>query len=232
MAQRRGGLALLLMQCAALRVTRVQQCTDAIMLSRRQLLRRLPAGACAVAAPAAFADDLMDVCPNCPQAVNPLPLASILGRWSLSASWTDATGAPRTLVGETQFRSVGKANSGKTSFVRDEPGDDRVAGGAWYEVPAKLYKGQFSWSARWKLKTAGETLLFRGDTSTGDPRDFLENRRPPTMAGDVFVETYGPLEGMMSQRRVGSFSAVLRESWSGSGGDAAKIGGADTRALR
>ena len=61
MAQRRGALALLLMQCAALRVTRVQQCTDAIMLSRRQLLRRLPAGACAVAAPAAFADDLMDV---------------------------------------------------------------------------------------------------------------------------------------------------------------------------
>ena len=213
-------LALLLVQSAALRV------------SRLHLLRRLPAGACAVAAPAAFADDLMDVCPNCPQAVNPLPLASSLGRWSLSASWTDGAGAPRTLVGETQFRSVGKANSGKTTFVRDGPSDERVIGGAWYEVPAKLYKGQFSWSARWKLKYAGETLLFRGDTSTGDPRDFLETRRPPSMEGEVLVETYGPLEGMTSQKRVGSFRAVLRESWSGTGSDAAKIGGADTRALR
>ena len=62
-------------------------------------------------------------------------------------------------------------------------------------------------------------MIFRGDTSTGPPGDFMEARRPPAISdGEILVE-----DGM--QRRVGAFAATQTASWQASEADDAKITG-------
>ena len=72
----------------------------------------------------------------------------------------------------------------------------------------------------------GTELLFRGDTRTGDPADFLEARDPPTIRdGEVLIAIEGLLPGSLSQRRVGSFDARLLRSWQSTEDQEAKMTG-------
>ena len=71
----------------------------------RLLARRaLPGAVAAIAFPVA-ASDLLDVCPTCDQPVDALPLATIRGKWSLDAQWTE-DGLPRALRGTVAFRAL------------------------------------------------------------------------------------------------------------------------------
>ena len=181
----------------------------------RLLARRaLPGAVAAIALPVA-ASDLLDVCPNCDQPIDALPLATIRGKWELQASWTE-DGAPRELRGTVAFRSLGDPNRGRCSFSSDT----LTGSGSWAEKPARIRKGQFTWSARWRLRLSdGTVLAFRGDTSTGAPDDFMEVRRPPSINdGEVLVEE--PV-----QRRVGSFAATQVVSWQGSDSEEARMTG-------
>ena len=178
----------------------------------RLLARRaLPGAVAAIALPVA-ASDLLDVCPNCDQPIDALPLATIRGKWSLDARWAE-DGAPRELRGTVAFRSLGDPNRGRCSFSSDT----LTGAGSWAEKPARIRKGQFTWSARWKLKLSdGTALTFRGDTSTGAPDDFLESRRPPAINdGEVLVE----------DRRVGAFAATQVVSWQATESDEARLTG-------
>ena len=152
---------------------------------------------------AARAVDLLDVCPNCDQPVDALPLATIRGKWSLDAQWAE-DGLPRALRGTVAFRSLGDPNRGRCSFSSDT----LTGSGSWAEKPARIRKGQFTWNARWRLRLSdGTVLTFRGDTSTGAPDDFMEVRRPPSINdGEVLIEE--PV-----QRRVGAFTATQVVSW-------------------
>ena len=183
----------------------------------RLLARRaLPGAVAAIAFPAA-ASDLLDVCPNCDQPIDALPLATIRGKWELQASWTE-DGLQRTLRGTVAFRSLGDPNRGRCSFVADDGG---IKGsGSWAEKPARIRKGQFTWNARWRLRLSdGTVLTFRGDTSTGAPDDFMEVRRPPSINdGEVLIEE--PV-----QRRVGAFTATQVVSWQGSDSEEARMEG-------
>ena len=183
----------------------------------RLLARRaLPGAVAAIAFPAA-ASDLLDVCPNCDQPVDALPLATIRGKWALDAQWTE-DGLPRALRGTVAFRSLGDPNRGRCSFVADDGG--MKGSGSWAEKPARIRKGQFTWNARWRLRLSdGTVLTFRGDTSTGAPDDFMEVRRPPSINdGEVLIEE--PV-----QRRVGAFTATQVVSWQGSDSDEARLTG-------
>ena len=178
----------------------------------RLLARRaLPGAVAAIAFPAA-ASDLLDVCPTCDQPIDALPLATIRGKWSLDAQWT-ADGAPRALRGTVAFRSLGDPNRGRCSFSSDT----LTGSGSWAEKPARIRKGQFTWSARFRLKLSdGTALTFRGDTATGAPDDFLESRRPPAINdGEVLVE----------DRRVGGFAATQVVSWQATESDEARLTG-------
>ena len=180
----------------------------------RLLARRALPGAvaaCTVAGRAA-ASDLLDVCPTCDQPVDALPLATIRGKWALDARWAE-DGLPRELRGTVAFRSLGDPNRGRCTFSSDT----LTGSGSWAEKPARIRKGQFTWSARWRLKLSdGTALTFRGDTSTGAPDDFLESRRPPAINdGEVLVE----------DRRVGGFAATQVVSWQGSDSEEARLTG-------
>ena len=180
----------------------------------RLLARRALPGAvaaCTVAGRAA-ASDLLDVCPTCDQPVDALPLATIRGKWALDARWAE-DGLPRELRGTVAFRSLGDPNRGRCSFSSDT----LTGAGSWAEKPARIRKGQFTWSARWRLRLSdGTVLTFRGDTSTGAPDDFLESRRPPAINdGEVLVE----------DRRVGGFAATQVVSWQGSDSEEARMTG-------
>ena len=170
------------------------------LLARRALPGAI--AACAVAGRAG-ASDLLDVCPNCDQPIDALPLATIKGKWSLDAQWTE-DGLPRALRGTVAFRSLGDPNRGRCSFSSDT----LTGSGSWAEKPARIRKGQFTWNARWRLRLSdGTVLTFRGDTSTGAPDDFMEVRRPPSINdGEVLIEE--PV-----QRRVGAFTATQVASW-------------------
>ena len=184
------------------------------LLSRRALPGAI--AACVVAGRAG-ASDLLDVCPNCDQPVDALPLATIRGKWGLDAQWTE-DGQPRALRGTVAFRSLGDPNRGRCSFVAD---DGQIKGsGSWAEKPARIRKGQFTWNARWRLRLSdGTVLTFRGDTSTGAPDDFMEVRRPPSINdGEVLIEE--PV-----QRRVGAFTATQVVSWQGSDSEEARMEG-------
>jgi len=196
----------------------LRRCTRPRHAPRLLARRALPGAiaACAVAGRAG-ASDLLDVCPNCDQPIDALPLATIKGKWALDAQWTE-DGLPRALRGTVAFRSLGDPNRGRCAFVAD---DGQIKGsGSWAEKPARIRKGQFTWSARWRLKLSdGTVLTFRGDTSTGAPDDFMEVRRPPSINdGEVLVEE--PV-----QRRVGSFAATQVVSWQGSDSDEARLTG-------
>ena len=173
------------------------------LLARRALPGAFATAAVAARAARAAASDLLDVCPTCDQPIDALPLATIRGKWSLDAQWTE-DGAPRELRGTVAFRSLGDPNRGRCSFSSDT----LTGSGSWAEKPARIRKGQFTWSARWRLRLSdGTVLAFRGDTSTGAPDDFMEVRRPPSINdGEVLVEE--PV-----QRRVGSFTATQVVSW-------------------
>ena len=193
----------------------VRWCTRPRHAPRLLSRRALPGvvAACTVAARAA-ASDLLDVCPTCDQPIDALPLATIRGKWSLDAQWAE-DGLPRALRGTVAFRSLGDPNRGRCAFVAD---DGQIKGsGSWAEKPARIRKGQFTWSARWKLRLSdGTALTFRGDTSTGAPDDFLESRRPPAINdGEVLVE----------DRRVGGFAATQVVSWQGSDSEEARLTG-------
>ena len=164
---------------------------------------------------AARAVDLLDVCPNCDQPIDALPLATIKGKWSLDAQWAE-DGLPRTLRGTVAFRSLGDPNRGRCSFSSDT----LTGSGSWAEKPARIRKGQFTWNARWRLRLSdGTVLTFRGDTSTGAPDDFMEVRRPPSINdGEVLIEE--PV-----QRRVGAFTATQVVSWQGSDSEEARMEG-------
>ena len=166
---------------------------------------------------AARAVDLLDVCPNCDQPIDALPLATIKGKWSLDAQWTE-DGLPRALRGTVAFRSLGDPNRGRCAFVAD---DGQIKGsGSWAEKPARIRKGQFTWNARWRLRLSdGTVLTFRGDTSTGAPDDFMEVRRPPSINdGEVLIEE--PV-----QRRVGAFTATQVVSWQATDSEEARMEG-------
>ena len=181
----------------------------------RLLARRaLPGAVAAIAFPVA-ASDLLDVCPNCDQPIDALPLATIRGKWSLDAQWTE-DGLPRELRGTVAFRSLGDPNRGRCSFSSDT----LTGSGSWAEKPARIRKGQFPWNARWRLRLSdGTVLTFRGDTSTGAPDDFMEVRRPPSINdGEVLIEE--PV-----QRRVGAFTATQVVSWQGSDSEEARMEG-------
>jgi len=187
------------------------------LLSRRALPGAFATAAVAARAARAGASDLLDVCPNCDQPIDALPLATIRGKWELQASWTE-DGLPRALRGTVAFRSLGDPNRGRCSFVAD---DGQIKGsGSWAEKPARIRKGQFTWNARWRLRLSdGTVLTFRGDTSTGAPDDFMEVRRPPSInEGEVLIEE--PV-----QRRVGSFAATQVVSWQGSDSEEARMEG-------
>ena len=111
------------------------------------------------------------------------------------------------------FRSLGDPNRGRCSFSSDT----LTGSGSWAEKPARIRKGQFTWSARWRLRLSdGTVLTFRGDTATGAPDDFLESRRPPAINdGEVLVE----------DRRVGGFAATQVVSWQGSDSEEARMTG-------
>ena len=97
----------------------VRRCTRPRHAPRLLSRRALPGvvAACTVAG-RATASDLLDVCPNCDQPVDALPLATIRGKWALDAQWT-ADGAPRELRGTVAFRSLGDPNRGRCNFVAD-----------------------------------------------------------------------------------------------------------------
>ena len=173
------------------------------LLSRRALPGAFATAAVAARAARAGASDLLDVCPNCDQPIDALPLATIRGKWSLDAQWTE-DGLPRELRGTVAFRSLGDPNRGRCSFSSDT----LTGSGSWAEKPARIRKGQFTWNARWRLRLSdGTVLTFRGDTSTGAPDDFMEVRRPPSINdGEVLIEE--PV-----QRRVGAFTATQVVSW-------------------
>ena len=194
----------------------VRRCTRPRHAPRLLSRRALPGAvaACTVAGRAA-ASDLLDVCPNCDQPVDALPLATIRGKWALDAQWAE-DGLPRALRGTVAFRSLGDPNRGRCSFSSDT----LTGSGSWAEKPARIRKGQFTWSARWRLRLSdGTVLAFRGDTSTGAPDDFMEVRRPPSINdGEVLVEE--PV-----QRRVGSFAATQVVSWQGSDSEEARMTG-------
>ena len=182
------------------------------LLARRALPGAFATAAVAARAACAGASDLLDVCPTCDQPIDALPLATIRGKWSLDARWTEE-GLQRTLRGTVAFRSLGDPNRGRCTFL-----SDTVTGsGSWAEKPARIRKGQFTWSARWKLKLSdGTVLTFRGDTTTGAPDDFLESRRPPAINdGEVLVE----------DRRVGGFAATQVVSWQATESDEARLTG-------
>ena len=111
------------------------------------------------------------------------------------------------------FRSLGDPNRGRCTFSSDT----LTGSGSWAEKPARIRKGQFTWSARWRLRLSdGTVLTFRGDTSTVAPDDFLERRRPPAINdGEVLVE----------DRRVGGFAATQVVSWQASDSDEARLTG-------
>ena len=181
----------------------------------RLLARRaLPGAVAAIAFPVA-ASDLLDVCPNCDQPIDALPLATIRGKWELQASWTE-DGALRALRGTVAFRSLGDPNRGRCSFSSDT----LTGSGSWAEKPARIRKGQFTWNARWRLRLSdGTVLTFRGDTSTGAPDDFMEVRRPPSINdGEVLIEE--PV-----QRRVGAFTATQVVSWQATDSEEARMEG-------
>jgi hypothetical protein len=182
------------------------------LLARRALPGAFATAAVAARAARAGASDLLDVCPTCDQPIDALPLATIRGKWSLDAQWA-ADGLQRTLCGTVAFRSLGDPNRGRCTFSSDT----LTGSGSWAEKPARIRKGQFTWSARWRLKLSdGTVLTFRGDTSTGAPDDFLESRRPPAINdGEVLVE----------DRRVGSFAATQVVSWQGSDSEEARMTG-------
>ncbi|CAH0373362.1 unnamed protein product [Pelagomonas calceolata] len=194
----------------------VRRCTRPRLAPQLLSRRALPGAiaACTVAGRAA-ASDLLDVCPNCDQPIDALPLATIRGKWSLDAQWAE-DGLPRTLRGTVAFRSLGDPNRGRCTFSSDT----LTGSGSWAEKPARIRKGQFTWSARWRLRLSdGTVLAFRGDTSTGAPDDFMEVRRPPSINdGEVLVEE--PV-----QRRVGSFAATQVVSWQGSDSEEARMTG-------
>ena len=203
-------------------VASIAAAVDMRRCTRPRLARRALPGAFATAAVAARAaragaSDLLDVCPNCDQPIDALPLATIKGKWSLDAQWTE-DGLPRALRGTVAFRSLGDPNRGRCSFVADDGG--MKGSGSWAEKPARIRKGQFTWSARWRLKLSdGTVLTFRGDTATGAPDDFMEVRRPPAINdGEVLIEE--PV-----QRRVGAFTATQVVSWQGSDSDEARLTG-------
>ena len=192
----------------------VRRCTRPRLLARRALPGAFATAAVAARAARAAASDLLDVCPTCDQPIDALPLATIRGKWALDAHWAE-DGAPRELRGTVAFRSLGDPNRGRCNFVAD---NGEVKGsGSWAEKPARIRKGQFTWSARWRLKLSdGTVLTFRGDTSTGAPDDFLESRRPPAINdGEVLVE----------DRRVGGFAATQVVSWQGSDSEEARLTG-------
>ena len=150
----------------------------------RLLSRRALPGAVAAIAARAAASDLLDVCPTCDQPIDALPLATIRGKWALDAQWTE-DGAPRALRGTVAFRSLGDPNRGRCSFSSDT----LTGSGSWAEKPARIRKGQFTWSARWRLRLSdGTVLTFRGDTSTGAPDDFWKVGGRPINDGEVLVE--------------------------------------------
>ena len=182
------------------------------LLARRALPGAFATAAVAARAARAGASDLLDVCPTCDQPIDALPLATIRGKWSLDAQWAE-DGLPRTLRGTVAFRSLGDPNRGRCTFSSDT----LTGSGSWAEKPARIRKGQFTWSARWKLRLSdGTALTFRGDTSTGAPDDFLESRRPPAINdGEVLVE----------DRRVGGFAATQVVSWQGSDSEEARMTG-------
>ncbi|KAJ1451710.1 hypothetical protein M885DRAFT_569653 [Pelagophyceae sp. CCMP2097] len=188
-------------------------------VDRRVSLSRLLGGASALAwAPATRARDILDVCPNCQQPIEILPLKTIRGRWSLSASILDENKNPsRRLDGVVSFRGYdGTPNRGQCSFTSGV--DATVGSGSWAEKPARINSGQVSWSARWRLKLSdGTQLIFRGDTRTGSPRDFLVSRSAPSIRlGEVLMEVPGAFgSGSVSQKRIGSFNATLVQSWNG-----------------
>jgi hypothetical protein len=182
------------------------------LLARRALPGAFATAAVAARAARAGASDLLDVCPTCDQPIDALPLATIRGKWSLDAQWSE-DGLPRTLRGTVAFRSLGDPNRGRCSFSSDT----LTGSGSWAEKPARIRKGQFTWSARWRLKLSdGTVLTFRGDTATGAPDDFLESRRPPAINdGEVLVE----------DRRVGGFAATQVVSWQASDSEEARMTG-------
>ena len=190
----------------------VRRCTRPRLLARRALPGAFATAAVAARAARAAASDLLDVCPTCDQPIDALPLATIRGKWSLDAQWT-ADGLPRTLRGTVAFRSLGDPNRGRCSFSSDT----LTGSGSWAEKPARIRKGQFTWSARFRLKLSdGTVLTFRGDTATGAPDDFLESRRPPAINdGEVLVE----------DRRVGGFAATQVVSWQATESDEARLTG-------
>ena len=194
----------------------VRRCTRPRHAPRLLSRRALPGvvAACTVAARAA-ASDLLDVCPTCDQPIDALPLATIRGKWSLDAQWAE-DGLPRTLRGTVAFRSLGDPNRGRCTFSSDT----LTGSGSWAEKPARIRKGQFTWSARWRLRLSdGTVLAFRGDTSTGAPDDFMEVRRPPSINdGEVLIEE--PV-----QRRVGAFAATQVVSWQATESDEARLTG-------
>ena len=185
------------------------------LLSRRALPGAFATAAVAARAARAGASDLLDVCPTCDQPIDALPLATIRGKWSLDAQWAE-DGLPRTLRGTVAFRSLGDPNRGRCTFSSDT----LTGSGSWAEKPARIRKGQFTWSARWRLRLSdGTVLAFRGDTSTGAPDDFMEVRRPPSInEGEVLIEE--PV-----QRRVGAFTATQVVSWQGSDSEEARLTG-------
>ena len=182
------------------------------LLARRALPGAFATAAVAARAERAAASDLLDVCPNCDQPIDALPLATIRGKWSLDAQWAE-DGLQRTLRGTVAFRSLGDPNRGRCAFSSDT----LTGSGSWAEKPARIRKGQFTWSARWYLKLSdGTVLTFRGDTATGAPDDFLESRRPPAINdGEVLVE----------DRRVGAFAATQVVSWQATESDEARLTG-------
>ena len=190
----------------------VRRCTRPRLLARRALPGAFATAAVAARAACAGASDLLDVCPTCDQPIDALPLATIRGKWSLDARWAE-DGLPRTLRGTVAFRSLGDPNRGRCSFSSDT----LTGSGSWAEKPARIRKGQFTWSARFRLKLSdGTVLTFRGDTATGAPDDFLESRRPPAINdGEVLVE----------DRRVGGFAATQVVSWQGSDSEEARMTG-------
>ena len=186
-------------------VASIAAAVDLRRCTRPRLLARRALPIAAIIPVAARAVDLLDVCPNCDQPIDALPLATIRGKWALDAQWTE-DGLPRTLRGTVAFRSLGDPNRGRCSFVAD---DGQIKGsGSWAGKPARIRKGQFTWNARWRLRLSdGTVLTFRGDTSTGAPDDFMEVRRPPSINdGEVLIEE--PV-----QRRVGAFTATQVVSW-------------------
>ena len=137
---------------------RVARCSRRVGTRRAALALAAPA-AVAVGARGATAAELDDICPGCGQAYDALPLASIRGRWALAATWRVGDGPARALDGVVSFRGLGDPNRGRCDFLSS---DAVLRGkGSWVEKPARIVRGQFSWSARWKLQLSDGTAAER-----------------------------------------------------------------------